>query len=100
MELMDFSLQVLIGLETVSESKIKIFNEASKGSSTSFSSLVNTMSDEQKEELKIIKVTITVLEKVKQILCSHPKKYHDTCEGIKYCMNCKLTLLPKKRKES
>lgn len=92
MELVDFSLRVLIGLETISESKIKIFNESIIGSSTTFSSLVNVMSDEQKEELKIIKTTITVLDKVKQILCSHPKKDIDTSEGTKYCMNCNLTL--------
>jgi len=95
MKLVDFSLQILRGLETVSENKIKIFNETSKGSTTSFASLVNTMSDEQKGELEAIKVTITVLDKAKQILCSHPKKDHDTCEGIKYCSNCNLTLFSK-----
>ena len=97
MKLLDFSLQVLLSLETVSENKIKIFNEASKGSSASFAGMVIAMSEVQQSELKTLQDTITVIGRVKQLLCSHPKKYHDTCEGTKYCMNCNLTLLPKKR---
>jgi len=100
MKLIDFSLQVLLSLETVSKNKIKMFNESYKGSTTSFASLVSVMSEEQQTELKMLQDAITVIGRVKQLLCSHPKKDHDTCEGIKYCMNCNLTLLPKKRKES
>ena len=97
MELIEFSLQVLLSLETVSKNKIKMFDKSIKGSTTSFSSLVTVMSEEQEKELKILQDAITVIGRVKQLLCSHPKKYHDTCEGTKYCMNCNLTLLPKKK---
>ena len=100
MKLIDFSLQVLLSLETISENKIKMFNKSYKESTTSFASLVIVMSEEQENELKILQDAITVIGRVKQLLCSHPKKEHDICEGTKYCMKCNLTLLPKKRKKS
>ena len=38
---------------------------------------------------------------VKKSGCKHPKKYHDICDGIKYCCNCNEDLeiiKPKKKK--
>lgn len=92
MEIMDFSLHVLLGLEIVFQEKIKSFDENAKGVSDSFSSLLNTMSDEQSEELKCLELTIFTISRVKQIICTHTKKDHDICDGVKYCMNCNLTL--------
>ena len=41
------------------------------------------------------KIIINNLKMIKKELvpkCSHPKKYLDTCKGVKYCTNCNLDL--------
>lgn len=44
-------------------------------------------------------VTLAMLEKKSG--CKHPKKYHDICEGIKYCCNCNedLEIIKSKKKK-
>jgi len=41
------------------------------------------------------KTVITNLKLIKKELtpkCKHPKKMQDTCNGVKYCMNCNMDL--------
>lgn len=38
---------------------------------------------------------IAVLSRIAELLeikCKHPKKDHDICKGVKYCMNCNTDL--------
>jgi len=88
----NFSLEILLELEYVFEHKIKMFDENTQGTTESFSSLVKTMKEEQKEELRVLQNIILIITRLKQEFCKHPKKDHDICKGIKYCMNCNLTL--------
>jgi len=48
-----------------------------------------------KTMIKYDETVIYNLEKIKSELipnCKHPKKMHDTCAGVKYCMSCNMDL--------
>jgi len=91
-KIVDCTIEILLQLEHVFQEKIKCFQESTIGTTASFSSLIQTMKEEQEEELKILQLVIKINTKLKQRLCSHPKKDHDACGGVKYCMNCNITL--------
>lgn len=88
----DNILHNLYILESVFKFKIDILDKNSKLNNDSFSSLVHTMKEEEQEELKLLQLVIPTIEKLKQNVCTHPKKDHDICNGAKYCMNCNLSL--------
>lgn len=39
------------------------------------------------DEVEYLEKVIKLLES-KKSKCKHPKKYHDKCDGVWYCMNC------------
>jgi len=89
----DYSLQLAIKLETVFLMKIDFLQKASqKPPQDNFSSLTNSMKEEEEAELEILQEIIKIITRVKQELCNHPKKDRDVCYGVVYCMNCNLSL--------
>lgn len=44
------------------------------------------------ENEKTIINNLKLIKKELDLKCPHPKNMHDTCNGVKYCMDCNMDL--------
>lgn len=54
--------------------------------------MVEGLSEFLSKEIQYLEIVIQYMEKGKSSTCKHPKKYHDKCGNIWYCMNCNQDL--------
>jgi len=54
--------------------------------------IVDLFSEFLSKEIKYLEKVVVFAKNDSSTKCKHPKKYHDKCDGIWYCMGCNLDL--------
>ncbi len=57
-----------------------------------FIGIVDMFSEFLSKEVQYLEKVIQYMEKGKSSTCKHPKKFHDKCEEVLYCMKCNADL--------
>jgi hypothetical protein len=93
--------KAILALDTLIENKQKfktnilrpeVLGESDEPVIQSLRRTMTKILDSDVEWLQAIKRQILPDQHRTKIVCRHPKKDHDICDGQKYCMNCNANL--------